>query len=264
MIERIILNIRHSDDYTDYLFQTACLKNSHVIPMADASEEELKENAVPGALILLCEGLYHDPFLKEPAVWVSRRHKSILIISEYYLHEDGSIDYSHAEMVRQQVAAGILEILEDRQNIREVYRHYFGLLWNNRERIYNDPRLFFANTAILHRLAFVRWISIGAMQKTIERYPEYFSVPGVHCSHPCKRDVLLTDFQYVKDYVSGEWEYELYFWCPECNRSFCKTIEAPDNWALMSDLIEKVCKEYDGVPSSFTIFDVIDEVSITR
>ena len=264
MTERIILDIRHSDDYTDYLFQTACLKCRRVVPLLDASGPQLRGSARPGTLILRCEGLYHDPFLREPAVWVCPRSGMVAVLSEYYLRPDGAIDYTQAGMVRQQVAAGILEILENQQNIREVYRHHFGLLWRNRERIYNDPRLFFANTAIMFRLAFVRWIPLGAMLKTLELYPEYFSIPGPHCGHPCNGKVILTDFQYVRNYASGAWEYELYLWCPECGRCFIRTIDGPDNWALMSDLVEGGCKGYEGAPGPLTIFDVIDNLSVTR
>ena len=264
MIEHIILDIRHSDDYTDYLFQTVCLKSRRIVPLLDASEPELRGAARPGTLIFRCEGLYHDPFLQEPAVWICPRNGMIVVLREYYLRPDGTIDYTQAEMARQQIAKGLLEILEERQNIREIYRQHFGLLWRNRERIYEDPRLFFANTAISFRLAFVSWIPLGTMLRTIEQYPKYFSIPGSHCGHPCEGNMILTDFQYVKDYVSGAWEYELYLWCPECDRSFFRTIDGPDNWSLMSDLVEGVCKGYEGAPSLLTIFDVIDNLSVTR
>lgn len=43
MIDKVILDIAHSDDYTDYLFMTAALTNSRVIPLIDPSAEELRE-----------------------------------------------------------------------------------------------------------------------------------------------------------------------------------------------------------------------------
>lgn len=45
MIDKVILDIAHSDDYTDYLFMTAALTNSRVIPLIDPSAEELRRQS---------------------------------------------------------------------------------------------------------------------------------------------------------------------------------------------------------------------------
>lgn len=54
MIDKVILDIAHSDDYTDYLFMTAALTNSRVIPLIDPSAEELRRQSDGNAFIFKC------------------------------------------------------------------------------------------------------------------------------------------------------------------------------------------------------------------
>ena len=61
MIERIILDIKHGDDYTDYLFHTAALKNKRVIPMLNPSPEELEAVKDEDMIIYHCHSTYCDP-----------------------------------------------------------------------------------------------------------------------------------------------------------------------------------------------------------
>ena len=71
MVEKIILNIHHSDDYTDYLFQTVCIKNKRIIPLMNVSDAELKYAEWPTTLILNCDGETCDNYRKSLSVWVS-------------------------------------------------------------------------------------------------------------------------------------------------------------------------------------------------
>lgn len=60
MIEKIILAITHSDDYTDYLYQTACLTNSRIIPMLNPTASELYDATGDNTIVYRCDGRYKD------------------------------------------------------------------------------------------------------------------------------------------------------------------------------------------------------------
>ena len=54
MTDRIILNIQHSDSYTDNLLQTCRLRNHRVIPLVDPTGDELLAQTRSGTLVLHC------------------------------------------------------------------------------------------------------------------------------------------------------------------------------------------------------------------
>lgn len=129
MIEKIILAITHSDDYTDYLYQTACLTNSRIIPMLNPTASELYDATGDNTIVYRCDGRYKDSQMKAPSVFAHSINRTITVLTHYYLREDGSIDITEAEIAREMIEKALLEVLESPQNLREVYRGYFtGLL----------------------------------------------------------------------------------------------------------------------------------------
>ena len=144
MIDRIILNIPHSDDYTDYLFMTAALTNRRVIPLMNPDREEIRKKSDINTLVLRCINAHQEPKAGDRSVTVDTLNKSIRVLSKVYLDEDGTIDYSNAEMVRALIQEALLNILTEPRNLIEAFRLHFPLLWMKRQRIYDDPKLFFA------------------------------------------------------------------------------------------------------------------------
>ena len=100
MIEKIILAITHSDDYTDYLYQTACLTNSRIIPMLNPMASELYDATGDNTIVYRCDGRYKDSQMKAPSVFAHSINRTITVLTHYYLREDGSIDIAEAEIAR--------------------------------------------------------------------------------------------------------------------------------------------------------------------
>lgn len=142
MIEKIILAITHSDDYTDYLYQTACLTNSRIVPMLNPTASELYDATGNNTIVYQCDGRYKDPQMIAPSVFAHKINRTITVLTHYYLREDGTINTAEAEIAREMIEKALLEVLESPQNLREVYRGYFTGLWNKRNAIYTKPQLF--------------------------------------------------------------------------------------------------------------------------
>ena len=264
MTERIILNIHHSDDYTDYLFQTVCIKNKRIIPLMNVSDAELKYAEWPTTLILNCDGETCDNYWKSLSVWVSEEYHCANVQTGYYLRPDGTIDNTEAELIRQTLEKELLNILENGQNLRDAYHKYFSLLWRCRETIYSDPRLFYADIGLRNKC--VGFIPLGAMLKAIEENPEYPMVPDEHRWHHCKADMILIDYEKQYDRDRDKRNYRQHLWCPDCGELFSRSIHTYTNyWKSIMQLIENTCRKYDKGQgrSRYTIFNVIDNLSIT-
>ena len=269
MIERIILDIKHSDDYTDYLFQTAALTNKRIIPIVGATEQEIIYAGWPTTLILRCEGRDGEPGLQMRPVWFNEYSRMICLSRDSYLREDGSIDSTQAGSVRETIEGKLLAILENKENLRDVYRHYFWLLWEKREKIYEDPRLFYVSCGLHNK--FSSDVPLGVMLKAIEQHPDLFRMPKEHKWHKCAADMMLIDFQYEGKTDEQDSVWRLYRWCPDCHLSTSVTIRSFSNpWFQVKDLVawfvdrkRKTCDKGQG-RSPFTVFDVIDRLSIIK
>jgi hypothetical protein len=254
MTERIILDIHHSDDYTDYLLMTAGLTNKRIIPMLDPSTQQIKAKSDNHTRVLRCyntrEGLTDQP------VESDANYGSIRIRSRFYLADDGTVNATHAEMVRQAVQDMATNCLMAPNNIREVFRHYFPFLWSRRQAIYQNPKLFFASSGRYGGTIGDEYMPIGAVLKAIEEDPRNFRIRlGGGCN--CSEATFLLDW----DHVYGE-HWTLYTWCPVCHsRREIKTWNFQRAWNCEQS-IDDSAKYYDkgqGL-SALSLFDVIDAI----
>lgn len=255
MTDKIILNIQHSDDYTDYLLMTAGLTNKRIIPMVNPSNEKLKA-ADCNTRVLRCV-ISHDtvydwcgPVTRDPET------DSIRIYSRYYLEEDASINYGHAEIVRQTVEEMAMRILMSTENLREAYRLYFPILWSQRDRIYADPKYFFVDSGRLESLFAGDFIPVGAVLKAMDEDPSLFRIRlGGGCS--CGQRPLLVDY----DEVYGQ-NWIIYTWCPACNSrreirawNFQRSYKCE---RAIEDTSAYYCK--GRAVSPLSLFDLVDEL----
>ena len=258
MIEKIILAIAHSDDYTDYLFQTACLTNHRIVPMLNPTASELYDAIGSNTIVYRCEGRYKDLQMMAPSVFAHRLNRSITVLTHYYLREDGSIDIAEAEIAREMIEKALLEELESSQNLREAYRQYFTGLWENRKTIYANPQLFYANSGLSNK--FVKSVPLGVMLKTLEENPGIFVNPA--------NGQMLIDFQYVENAETDKWEWILEWWYPGCRYLTTEVIDWMGGKFKTKDLlaytIAKVCSKYnkDQGRSHLTVLNVIDRLSL--
>lgn len=259
MIEKIILAITHSDDYTDYLYQTACLTNSRIIPMLNPTASELHNAIGDNTIVYRCDGRYKDPQMKAPSVFAHSINRTITVLTHYYLREDGSINIAEAEIAREMIEKALMEVLEAPQNLREVYRQYFTGLWENRNVIYANPQLFYANCGLSNK--FVKSIPLGVMLKTLEENSELFVNP--------EDGHMLIDFQFVENDETGKWEWHLEWWYPGCRYLITEVTDWMSGSFKKKDLLaytlEKQCRKYDKGQgrSRYNIFGVIDNLSIS-
>lgn len=260
MIEKIILAIAHSDDFTDYLFQTACLTNRRIVPMLNPTVSELYDARGGNTIVYRCEGRYKDPQTMAPSVFVHRLNRSITVLTHCYLREDGSIDILEAEMARERIEKALLEELESSQNLREMYQQYFTGLWENRKAIYANPQFFYANSGVSNK--FVKAVPLGVMLKTLEDNPGFFVNPA--------NGQMLIDFQYVENPETDKWEWILEWWYPGCRYLMTEVIGWKSDRFKTKDMlaytIVKACRKYNKgqVRSPLTILNVIDRLSLTR
>ncbi len=129
MIERIILDIKHSDNYTDHLFQTAALKNKRVIPMLNPSPEELEAVKDENTIIYHCHSTYCDPGIKSP-IDFDDTPRAITVSTHYYIRPGGTVDGYKADDIRQRIEEHLLDELESDENLRETYKQTFAILGN--------------------------------------------------------------------------------------------------------------------------------------
>ena len=125
MIDKVILDIAHSDDYTDYLFMTAALTNSRVIPLIDPSAEELRRQSDGNAFIFKCRNSRKALESGDGTVRADQYSHTILVLSRIYLDDDGEIDAGNAEIVRSLIQKAATDVLESAENLKEVYRLHF-------------------------------------------------------------------------------------------------------------------------------------------
>ena len=128
MVDKVILDIHHSDDYTDYLLMTAGLTNKRIIPMLNPSTPQVKAASDNHTLILKCYNNRKELSSWDSPVDADTNYGSLRILSRFYLDDDGYINAANAEMVRQTVQETIMNILLSPTNLLEVYRHYFPIL----------------------------------------------------------------------------------------------------------------------------------------
>ncbi len=255
MIDKVILDIAHSDDYTDYLFMTAALTNSRVIPLIDPSAEELRMQGGGNTFIFKCHNSRKPLEDGDRTVRADQYSHTILVLSRIYLDDDGEIYASNAEIVRSLIQKAATDVLESAENLKEVYRLHFPTFWAERERIYGNPRFFHARTGIFNRQIY-KEVPLGVMLKAIEEAPDLFrpvSVGGCHC----KERPLLIDYEY--DAVALD-ECALHTWCPTCRSRRCFKVRNFDLERTSSAFIGRIYNEYDNVQefSTLSLFDVLD------
>lgn len=208
MTDKIILNIQHSDDYTDYLLMTAGLTNNRIIPMVNPSSEKLKAAKDNNTKVLRCYTVHHPMYTWSSPVTGDIDAGSITVNTGYYLEEDGSINYHKAEIVRQSLEEMANNVLMANDNLREAFRHYFPFLWGSRAKIYADPKYFFVGSGRYEN--FGDSMPVGAILKAMDEDPSTFQIRlGGGCS--CGKRPLLIDYDHV---YNAYWT--LYTWCPVC------------------------------------------------
>lgn len=260
MIEKIILAITHSDDYTDYLYQTACLTNSRIVPMLNPTASELYKATGDNTTVYRCDGRYKDPQMIVPSVFAHSINRTITVLTHYYLREDGSIDIAEAEIAREMIEKALMEVLEAPQNLREVYRGYFTGLWNKRQKNYTKPQLFYASCGISNK--FVKSVPLGVLLKTLEENQDLFI--------DAKNGHMLIDLQFIENHEANRWEWQYEWWYPGCRYLITEFFDWESDRYKTKDLlaytIEKTCRKYNKGQgrSPLNIFNVIDELSITR
>ena len=255
MVDKIILDIHHSDDYTDYLLMTAGLTNKRIIPMVSPSTPQVKAASDNRTLILKCYNNRKELSTWDRPVDVDTNYGSLRILSRYYLDDEGNINATNAEIARQMVQEIAMNILLDPENLQEVYRDHFPLLWSHRQQIFSDPKLFFAKSG---RRGGV--MPIGAILKAIEEDPKHFRIRlGGGCS--CGERPFLIDW----DRFYGEY-WTLYTWCPVCqSRREIRAWNFQRAWNCEQS-IEDSWYYYDKGQgsSSLSLYDVLDAVTDAR
>ena len=249
MIERIILNIRHSDNYTDYLFQTAALRNRRIIPMMNPAPEELKAVKDNHTIIYHCHSTYCDPGIKSPLDF-DDFHRTITVSTHSYISPDGSVNGQKADLIRQRIEKHLLDELESNENLREVYKHTFVILWEHREKICSNPSFFYARCGQHNK--FVQAIPLGAMLKSIDENLELFRNP--------ETGSILVDFEFCDTF---DWYLE--WWDPVSRTNATEILTCEfKNKDLLAYTIEKTCSMYckGKAAGPLTVFDVIDRLSI--
>lgn len=254
MTDKIILNIQHSDDYTDYLLMTAGLTNKRIIPMVNPSSEKLKAAKDNNTKVLRCYTVHHPMYTWSSPVTGDIDAGSITVNTGYYFEEDGSINYHKAEIVRQSLEEMANNVLMANDNLREAFRHYFPFLWGSRAKIYADPKFFFVGSGRYEN--FGDSMPVGAILKAMDEDPSTFQIRlGGGCS--CGKRPLLIDYDHV---YNAYWT--LYTWCPVCQSR--REIHA---WNFhRSDqclrAVEDAMSYYSKgrAESPLSLFDLVDEL----
>ena len=109
MIRKIILNIRHSDDYTDYLLMTSALTDKRIVPLLDPNDNVLQLVTDSKTLVLRCEASNGEPRERRkpgPGLFINQGKGEVVVFPKYYYHADGSIDSTHAELRLERCPTG--------------------------------------------------------------------------------------------------------------------------------------------------------------
>ena len=268
MIRKIVLNIRHSDDYTDYLLMTSALTDKRIVPLLDPNDNVLQLVTDSKTLVLRCEASNGEPRERRkpgPGLFINQGKGEVVVFPKYYYHADGSIDSTHAELVRSQLNDALHTILYCTNNINKLYIRCFPFLWKYRQKIYDNPQ-FFSTFCGRHIQEFAvgHCMSLGAVLKALEKNEGLFRMRlegGCNC----------TDKPYLIDYkksYSGETKgaWLLQTWCPDCQSFHAVWVEKFDEALLCDQAIYDVRKEYDPDLrlSNLSLFDVIDAIQDAR
>lgn len=260
MTDKIILNIHHSDDYTDYLFLTAGLTNKRIIPMIDPSPAEIKAKSDCNTTVIGCYNFHKEPGPNDSVASYNEMTHNIHLFSRFYLLDDGTVNATQAELARATIQEVIVGILFSENNLHEYYRRYFPLFWRKRKQIYDTSLMFYAKTGMFCT-ANNRYIPLGIMLKTIEGNEDLFRTRQGGGCH-CEIAPLLID--YNPNY--GDWyntSWTLYTWCPQCSSRREVNIGYIDCYEAR---LANTYRDYDRKQglSAFTLFDVVDTLSITK
>ncbi len=266
MTDRIILNIRHSDSYTDYLLQTCWLRNPRVIPLVDPTGEELRAQTRTGTLVLHCfnsrrEPVPGDQIVREVNFLVPPHQKrSIEVLSRCFLDDQGRIDPTIAETARAQIQQILMNILYAERNLQEVYNHYFPLLWEKRQLIYSNPNLFYVPGGQVNPKE-SDFYPIGVTLKAIDEGGELFRYRHAGACR-CECGPILTSYNdHFWGWLNKSWA--LCTWCPSCGKRKEFTVDAFPARERTEQLLRNTYARYyrEGWRTSRNIFDVIDYLS---
>ena len=259
MTDKIILDIRHSDPYTDSLFLTAAFTNRRVMPLVDPDRDEIRRRSGVNTAVIRCVNTREECAGGGDPVFINGRG-DLFVRSRCYLADDGSIDFGKAEAVRALIGNFVTDKLLAPANLLEVYRQNFHVLWACRSRIYADPQLFYARSgrysSRLHDC-----LPIGTILRAIEDDPANFrlSLRG-GCS--CSESPILVD--YPSRYSLGN-GWRLFTWCPKCGSR--REVQAGSFWRREScDLsFERTDIYYNKGRgySALSLLDVVDRLRST-
>ena len=257
MTDKIILDIRHSDDYTDYLFQTAALRNRRVIPLVGADPQEILSLRTQTTSVVRCEGVCRDPGGDGKLCAQDMGNGTIRVFTRGYLSDGGTPDPLRAAQARKEVE-GILDgILLGPDNQAELFRACFPLLWSERRRICSAPNLY--------RVPYPKGeggypfgaiVRLGTILEIIESDAVHFRYPAP-CGCPGGGSLLLVDYR--KSFRRmGEWA--IHAWCPVCGERWDAAVDDFGQYRTLDRIIEEKCAESLDGPgfSTLTLFDVID------
>lgn len=268
MTDRIILNIRHSDSYTDYLLQTCWLRNHRIIPLVDPTGEELRAQTRPGTLVLHCFNSRREPapgeqMVREVNFMIPPHHKrSIEVLSRCFLDDQGEINPTIAETARVQLEQILTNILYAKRNQQEVYNYYFPLLWEKRQLIYSNPNLFYVPGGQMNP-----WDSefypLGITLKTIEEGGEVFRYRHAGACR-CECGPILTSYNARYESWSKK-SWMLSTWCPSCGKRKAFTVDAFPARERADKFFRDIYFRYnmEALRTRRNIFDVIDYLSST-
>ena len=256
MTERIILDIAHSDRYTDYLFQTAALRNHRVVPLVDPHAEFLRRLSGDTTLVVHCDNLRRDADKDGNLTRYEYLTDTIHVFSRSYLADYGSVNPSVAERARCEIEEHLDDCLLGPTNQQEVFREYFPLLWENRERIFSDPELFHVRYFNGNGgYPFGSIVYLGAILKAIATNVGYFRYdPPGGC--PCKGHPVLVDY---KKTFRKEVKWAIRTWCPTCHRKSTLIVEDFPQYPVCDGIIERVNDGFiDG--SGFSGLNLLDAI----
>ena len=258
MTERIILDIAHSDDYTDYLFQSAALRNHRIIPLVNPSKEELRRMSDATTLVLHGDNLRKEANELGDLAFFEYLTDTIHVCSKSYLSDDGDIDFSKAGQARIEIEEQLDFILLGSINQQELFREYFPLLWTHRQRIYDTPEfcyVWYYNGESGYSFGSI--VFLGAILKAMETDTDNLRLnPPGGCD--CANGPILID--YKKTYAERRLQWILHTWCPNCNTRRTIKTRTFDRHRACDRAIQRVDDSiFAGISQSpLNILDVID------
>lgn len=257
MILKVILNILHSDNYSDYLFQTAALTNRRIVPLVEAGQERIAQLSDVNTRVLRCERSRKEWHKGDSMIEFDEQTDTLRLFSRSYLDDDGTIDSGRVETIRSMITEFLEEILLNAENQQEVFVHFFPLLWAHRNEIYKNPQFFFVPYP--HGdfgYLFGEHVPLGCLIKAIEKDAVFFRLRlGGGCD--CSEMPLLIDYKRRDDRL-----WHLQTWCPSCNARRTIKTQQFERAMACDNAIEKWDIRLDkgqGM-SSLTLFDVIDSL----